>query len=648
MFSSRQKNIISYLLQDKGFTTIKELSNFFHLSERSIQYDLEKIEYYVEKQEAKVIRNKRSGVKLMSSSAFEKHFSEEQESKAILLPEERKEKILIILFESLKPVSSNQLAQTLYVTRRTIVDDMKEVQTWLAQDLLELEYVKNKGFRITGNEQKFRESYVKTLIKHYQSHAFSSDIQILEPSEIALVHRSIDSALDKENYNIVQTAIDGLVFHIAITIHRLRNNFQITMPEKELEKLRQEGEFYIARRIQQMVEENFSLKFPKSEIGYITLHLLGAKQSSLDPDVSLKDNNSFSDTLKVFIKLVSGFIGIDLTADQILLRGLTVHLKPALYRMKYHMRNENPLKSEIQDHYPNIITAVNSNLSVLENTFRVLFNEDEVAYISLHIGSAIERNFEETRYGLRVLIVCASGVGTSQLLISKIKNYYPELNIYDSFSVYDIEEDYFAVNKINLVITTIPTPNFPVPVIKVSPFLTKDDRKKLNEHLNAEREKAIESGLSSGPALNELITPECVNWNADASGWKEAIRLSTELLNAKGMVTPNYTNAIIEQFKMNGPYMVINKGVALPHAKPTDGVKCPGFSLVKLKHPVHFGHSRYDPVSFVICLATTDTHIHLNALRQLTYILQDDIKMKQVKEGDKKTFLELVDWASKL
>src|SRR5699024_3736875 len=148
MLSSREKNIISYLLKDKGFITIKELSNLFHLSERSIQYDLENIEYYAEEQGAEVLRNKRSGVKLIYSPAFEKQLSDEQEIETTLSPDERKERILIILFETLKPVSSNQFAKHLSVTRRTIVEDMKEVQTWLQTHSLELEYTKNKGFRI--------------------------------------------------------------------------------------------------------------------------------------------------------------------------------------------------------------------------------------------------------------------------------------------------------------------------------------------------------------------------------------------------------------------------------------------------------------------------------------------------------------------
>lgn len=71
-------------------------------------------------------------------------------------------------------------------------------------------------------------------------------------------------------------------------------------------------------------------------------------------------------------------------------------------------------------------------------------------------------------------------------------------------------------------------------------------------------------------------------------------------------------------------------------------------SFIRLQNPVSFGHSRNDPVSFVICLATTDAHIHLNALRQLTMLLQDEARVKQMREGDKQTLLRLVDQVSQL
>src|SRR5699024_10585213 len=260
-----------------------------------------------------------------------------------------------------------------------------------------------------------------------------------------------------------------------------------------------------------------------------------------------------------FIKNVSGFMGVDLTSDSELINGLTIHLKPVINRMKYQLRYNNPLKEEIQDQYPEIVETVKNSVTGLEKAYKVELDMDEITYLVLYIGSAIERNFEKTRYSLKVIIICASGVGTSQVLKGKIENYYQAIKVHDTLSIYDIEN-----NSINFVITTIPISDFPIPVIHVTPFLNRNDRKKLNEILIAEREKAIETGLTPGPKLNELLLPELISLDVNVSNWEEAISASTQLLISKGIVAESYTKAIKEKIKNHGPYMVIDEGIAMP------------------------------------------------------------------------------------
>src|SRR5699024_651188 len=373
----------------------------------------------------------------------------------------------------------------------------------------------------------------------------------------------VECVLDVEGYKIIQNAKDELIFHVITTVYRINRNLHLHYKDEVLQKLRDEEEFYIANQMQKDIQEKCGFYLSESDVGYITLHLLGAKQDS-NLNLEVTEKQYFQKSIESFIKNVSGFMGVDLTSDSELINGLTIQLKPVINRMKYQLRYNNPLKEEIQDQYPEIVETVKNSVTVLEKAFKVELDMDEITYLALHIGSAIERNFEKTRYSLKVIIVCASGVGTSQLLKGKIENYYPELKVHDTFSVYDIKDDYFENNGINFVITTIPISDFPIPVIHVTPFLNRNDRKILNE-----------------------------------------------ILISKGIGTESYTKAIKEKIKNHGPYMVIDEGIAMPHAKPSDGVNRPGFSFVKLKTPISFGHKRHDPVSIIICLATMNAHIHL-------------------------------------
>lgn len=80
---------------------------------------------------------------------------------------------------------------------------------------------------------------------------------------------------------------------------------------------------------------------------------------------------------------------------------------------------------------------------------------------------------------------------------------------------------------------------------------------------------------------------------------------------------------MIDSAEESGPYIVITKHVALPHARPEDGANELAISITTLKKPVEFGNSENDPVKYVFCLSALDNITHLNALSELVGLLGD-------------------------
>ena len=85
-----------------------------------------------------------------------------------------------------------------------------------------------------------------------------------------------------------------------------------------------------------------------------------------------------------------------------------------------------------------------------------------------------------------------------------------------------------------------------------------------------------------------MISSKTIALNVDAKDWKEAVRVSGGLLVKNGLVEPRYVDAMIEMVNTIGPYIVISPGVAMPHARPEDGVLEPCMSLITLKTPDQF------------------------------------------------------------
>ena len=123
--------------------------------------------------------------------------------------------------------------------------------------------------------------------------------------------------------------------------------------------------------------------------------------------------------------------------------------------------------------------------------------------------------------------------------------------------------------------------------------------------------------------LASLMNERRISLNYEAADYSDAIREAGRLLEEDGCIRAEYTNACLETLRKMGAYMVLAKGLALPHARSTEGVLKTGISLVVLKNPVCFGNKTNDPVKVVFCLAAADNSEHLGALQDIAYFALD-------------------------
>lgn len=92
--------------------------------------------------------------------------------------------------------------------------------------------------------------------------------------------------------------------------------------------------------------------------------------------------------------------------------------------------------------------------------------------------------------------------------------------------------------------------------------------------------------------------------------WESAIRFGGDMMVSQGLCTPGYIDAIIENHKTIGPYFVLAPGIAMPHAKPENGVLQTGYALVTLSTPVEFGDEENDPVDILIFAGAINREEH--------------------------------------
>lgn len=113
-----------------------------------------------------------------------------------------------------------------------------------------------------------------------------------------------------------------------------------------------------------------------------------------------------------------------------------------------------------------------------------------------------------------------------------------------------------------------------------------------------------------------------------AADWRDAIRISTRLLEKNGYIEPRYTDAIIANVETLGPYILLGEHVALPHARPEQGVKEAQIGVTLFRHPVVFPNG--EDGQLFVALAAKDNSSHLDAMMEISELLGEEENIQKI------------------
>ncbi|GGO97828.1 PTS sugar transporter subunit IIA [Actinomyces gaoshouyii] len=136
------------------------------------------------------------------------------------------------------------------------------------------------------------------------------------------------------------------------------------------------------------------------------------------------------------------------------------------------------------------------------------------------------------------------------------------------------------------------------------------------------------------PTLSDLIQPDAIQLQIQASDWRAAVSAAGSALVGAGACGPSYAQAMLKTVEEHGPYIVIAPGFALPHARPDDSVTRTAMSVVRLAEPIAFGNEDNDPVRLVMGLVAVDDDAHRGALVELAGLLADPRRRDQLMAAD--------------
>ncbi|EOW9125839.1 PTS sugar transporter subunit IIA [Vibrio cholerae] len=130
--------------------------------------------------------------------------------------------------------------------------------------------------------------------------------------------------------------------------------------------------------------------------------------------------------------------------------------------------------------------------------------------------------------------------------------------------------------------------------------------------------------------LSELITSDVIRIYPNAADWKDAVQKSCQALIDNSAVEPRYVDAIFRSHEELGPYYVVGPSMAMPHARPEDGVNRLSLAITVIQQGVHFDSEGNDPVKMLVTLAATDSESHVGAIAQLAELFMNEEHVEQI------------------
>ena len=678
MVKKRYFEIINLVLNSNDEITVKDISNLYNITERSIRYDIDELNvFFQEKNNRDIIEINNNRLKILYSGNEIEEIVRNIRVKEYFLSENERVNILAYEIFLVKNEFILQYFTEKYnLSKTTVRYSLKELNKIVDEYSLVIDMNNNKGYKIIGSEVNIRK-YMINILRKYIKNTKEKNIEynplekiiqkFLKKSRIEESKNLINKILDYTEKTISDEAFETLQLFLFISQIRNENGHEIEEDVENKIFLSKTLEFI---KIKKILEKVKSIK--EKDIYYFVDFFLGSYSYNLDYSYFL-NWILIESLIDQFIKLLSDKLGVNLTEDKILRKELLNHIKPAIYRMKNKFKLTESILSEVKKQYMELFVKTKSSLKIISDFINLSFDEDETAFITVMIQRAVMRNNPATLFkkDTYILIVCGLGYSSSRFLYENINNRF-QVNIIDIIPFNQLE-NYNYLEKADIIISTLDFKLDGIDVITVNPIMNEKDilklknyglpekksKIKLTELLNiinkitdeAELKRQLMKNFEEniyddtgqkaeiGKSFVELLSEKNIKLNADADNLDEVIEITGQTMIDSGLVKKEYTEELKNQIMQYGKYILVGDKTILPHGQLLKNVKETGFSLITLKKEIDFFGSE---IRIVICLASRNKDEHLRAILELNrYLKNPDFENELLNKENPK---ELIDY----
>lgn len=648
---SRSNKILEALLSNPSINS-KDLERIYNITRRQLGYSINKINDWLVYKNLPAIKRTRQGNFIIDENIFTL-LVQEQEVKPEdmnVLSEKQRVYFIILMLLSNDDLSLLHFTSELDISKNTVLRDLKRAKDYVSDFALSIQYSRRFGYLIEGDEFQIRKLLIHVIYKVLEMSNGPSRLHKLaniHENEIIELKKRIDRVEEKLNLQFTDEKIITMPYTLILVLRRIKKGNRVDSFYIKYEELSDTKEYHATEEILYDIED-----IPMEERLFITLHLLTTNvywSEYLTEEEIPNLMQALDHMLRLFEKTACVF----LQDKEQLLNKLLLHVKPAYYRIKYHLTEINDYHDSVSKEFLALHHLVKKSTKPLENLIGMEIPESETAYLTMLIGGWLTRQGDSIQEKVKAIVVCPSGVSVSRFMLSELRDLFPEFVFLDSLSVrefqhykldYDIvfspifletEKKLFIANsfleheeknRLRRQVMTELHGYIPfdinvgelIEIIKKHAIIKNEQElsNKLHRYINRNDSASVTNQQENRPLVNlsDLITPDKIQVRQSVSSWEEAIRTTAKPLIESRQIKPEYVEAMINHCDKD-PYIVIGSKIAIPHAAPDEGVYDVSMSLLKLDRGVKFAEEYF--IHIFIVIAAVDKHQHLKALMQL-------------------------------
>lgn len=561
MFPYNRLNEIFDYIRQNDLVSAKHLSSLLKITERTIRSDIQTINEIIKDNGAQLKLKRKAGyyIEINDQEKYHTFLSSLKQIKTsnpeLDTSQDRIKYLLNLLLYSDEYMTLDDLADNIYVSKNTLQNYIKTLKNIFSKYNLEYISKTNVGVKVIGNEDDKRKCLVENVLsfnfQNYVTGFTKEEYTLFEGIDLDLLKQIISNKLKKAQIKTNDFNFKNLVIHFALMISRIQ--FDCYINTNNTIKIDDNYTDFIDD-ITLEIENTFNITISEGEKKYLYSHLVANTQLN-----DLVDNdNKIKELVEELLNNIYLDYNFDLRKDEILAHDLFLHFKSILNTKSFALNKRNPLLNTIKTNFPLAFDITLTCTAKIFNKPPYTLTEDEVGYVSLHIGAAIERCFSGSLQNKSVILVCGSGQATTRMLEARLNVFFKDkITIvrkasYNEFINYTKRE----LLNIDFVISTIPLKSDYIPAITVDFALNNQDIEAISKFLTS-------ISLNKMKKSNKFFDKNLFI-HLDRIASKEALlKQMCQLMENQDIVDSDYFDYVMERENLAKTNM--NEVFALPH-----------------------------------------------------------------------------------